>query len=161
MHILSLVTDNPSWIRGREENGHKNYFMINLHESMGPGLDRTHNPWICRHITDCAMPPGAKVISRRLQLSLAGKEVNSFLTSSDFCRLVITLANSSNPDQDQENVGPDLDPSCLTLWVFLKFLLKSYFWKKSADDNKSIKNYPACKQFITIKRSFVSHIPIT
>ena len=22
------------------------YFMINLHESMGPSLDRTHGPWV-------------------------------------------------------------------------------------------------------------------
>ena len=42
---FSLVTDNsPSWISGREENGHRNYFMINLHESMGPGRDGTSNP---------------------------------------------------------------------------------------------------------------------
>ena len=25
----------------------RNYFMINLHESMGPGRDRTRDPWIC------------------------------------------------------------------------------------------------------------------
>ena len=40
--------------------------MINLHESMGPGWDRTRDPWICsqtrasvaRHVTDCATRPG-------------------------------------------------------------------------------------------------------
>ena len=38
MHILSLVTDNnPSWISGRKENGHRDYFMINFHKSMGLG----------------------------------------------------------------------------------------------------------------------------
>ena len=38
--ILLLVTDkNSSRIRGREENGRRNYFMINLHKSMGPGRD--------------------------------------------------------------------------------------------------------------------------
>ena len=48
VHILSLVTDNnPSWISRREENGRRNYFMINLRESMGPGPDQTRNPWIC------------------------------------------------------------------------------------------------------------------
>ena len=41
---------------------------------------------------------------------------NSFLTSGDFCRLLITFANSLDPDQDQQNVGPDLGPNCLTLW---------------------------------------------
>ena len=29
---------------GREENDRRNYFMINLHESMGPGRDRTRDP---------------------------------------------------------------------------------------------------------------------
>ena len=28
----------------KEENDSRKYFMINLHESMGPGLDQTHNP---------------------------------------------------------------------------------------------------------------------
>ena len=28
----------------KEMNGRRNYFMINLHESMGPGRDRTHDP---------------------------------------------------------------------------------------------------------------------
>ena len=40
------------------------------------------------------------------------KSVNSFLAGGDFCHLLITLASSLDPDQ---NVGPDLDPNCLTL----------------------------------------------
>ena len=47
--------------------------------------------------------------------------LNSFPASGDFCRLQITFANSLDPDQAQQNVGPDLDPNCLTLW--------RYFWK--------------------------------
>ena len=35
------------WFSGREENDRRNYFMINLQESMGPGRDRTRDPWIC------------------------------------------------------------------------------------------------------------------
>ena len=31
--------------------------------------------------------------------------------------LLITFANSLDPDQDRQNVGPDLDPNCLTLSV--------------------------------------------
>ena len=63
VHILSLVqwtlntgftvTDNnPSWISGREEcrNYRRNYFMINLHESMGLGRDQTHGSAV-RHIS--------------------------------------------------------------------------------------------------------------
>ena len=42
-------------------------------------------------------------------------KLNSFLASDDFCHLLITFANSLDPDQDRQNVGPDLDPNCLTL----------------------------------------------
>ena len=38
---------NPSWISGREEKVRRNYFMNILQESMGPGWDRTRDPWIC------------------------------------------------------------------------------------------------------------------
>ena len=41
---------------------------------------------------------------------------NPFLASGDFCRLLIIFANSLDPDQDRQNVGPDLDLNCLTLW---------------------------------------------
>ena len=38
-----------------------------------------------------------------------------FPASSDFCRLLMTSANSLDPDQARQNVRPDLDPNCLTL----------------------------------------------
>ena len=53
----------------------------------------------------------------------------SFLACGYFCCLLITFANSLEPDQDRQNIGPDLDPKLPT-----------------ADDNKNIKNYPACKE---------------
>ena len=34
---------------------------------------------------------------------------NSFLASSDFCCLLITFTNSLDPDQDQQNVCPDME----------------------------------------------------
>ena len=37
-----------------------------------------------------------------------------FLASDDFCRRLITFANSLDPDQDRHYVGPDLDPNRLT-----------------------------------------------
>ena len=37
------------------------------------------------------------------------------IASGDFYRLLITLANSLDLDQDRRNVGPDLDPNSLTL----------------------------------------------
>ena len=41
--------------------------------------------------------------------------IKSFPTSGNFCRLLIIFANSSDPDQARQNVGPDLDPNCLTV----------------------------------------------
>ena len=43
------------------------------------------------------------------------KILNSFPAGGDFCRLLITFANSLDPDQARQNVRPDLDPNCLTL----------------------------------------------
>ena len=40
---------------------------------------------------------------------------DSFLANGDFCRLLLSFANNLEPDHDQQNVGPDLDPNCLTL----------------------------------------------
>ena len=42
-------------------------------------------------------------------------QIISFPTSGDFCCLLITFANSLDPDQARQNVGPDLDPNSLTL----------------------------------------------
>ena len=47
-------------------------------------------------------------------------------------------------------IGPYLEPNPFdTLTVFLKGLLKKLNFKKSADDNKSMKNYPANKELNT------------
>ena len=40
---------------------------------------------------------------------------NPFLARGNFCCLLIIFANSLDPDHDRQNVGPDLDPNCLTL----------------------------------------------
>ena len=48
-------------------------------------------------------------------LFLACDSVNTFHASGDFCRLLITFANSLEPDQDRQNVGPDLDPHRFTV----------------------------------------------
>ena len=37
-----------------KENDRRNYFIISLHESMGPGLDRTHDLWICSQTRICS-----------------------------------------------------------------------------------------------------------
>ena len=52
--------------------------------------------------------------TRPLRSLLLQDKVNLAL-SGDFCRLLMTFANSLEPDQDQQYVGPDLDPKHLTL----------------------------------------------
>ena len=42
-------------------------------------------------------------------------KINSLATSGDFCLLVIIFANSLDPAQAQQNVGPNLDLNQLTL----------------------------------------------
>ena len=61
---------------------------------------------------------------------LKGANLNSFPASGDFCPLLITFANSLDPDQAQQNVGPDLDPNWLTHWWYsCKVFLKKLFFK--------------------------------
>ena len=45
--------------------------------------------------------------------------LNSFPAIGNICCLLITFANSLDRYQARQNVGPDLDPNCLTLMVFL------------------------------------------
>ena len=49
-------------------------------------------------------------------------QLNSLPAGDIFCRLPITFANSVDPDQARHFVGPDLDPNCLTLMIFLKII---------------------------------------
>ena len=52
----------------------------------------------------------------------------------------MTFANSLDPDQARQYVGPDLGTNCLTLMVFLKeFFEKVFFEKQSADDKNHAK----------------------
>ena len=43
------------------------------------------------------------------------EDLDQTSSETDFCRLLITSANCLDPDQDLQNVGPDLDPNRLTL----------------------------------------------
>ena len=47
-------------------------------------------------------------------LAIKYQQVVLYLTLCPLC-LLITFANSLDPDQDGQNVGPDLDPNFLTL----------------------------------------------
>ena len=56
-----------------------------------------------------------KMATENLTQSAKRLNVNSFSASGDCSRLLITFANSLDSDQVRQNVGPDLDPNCLTL----------------------------------------------
>ena len=49
----------------------------------------------------------AKALARKYH------QVVLYLSLCQLC-LLITIANSLDPDQARQNVGPDLDPNCLT-----------------------------------------------
>ena len=46
-------------------------------------------------------------------LLLASAGLFSKLTSKNSLRNTISVSNNLDPDQDQQNVGPDLGPKCL------------------------------------------------
>ena len=50
-----------------------------------------------------------------MKLTLARKyqQIVLYLTLCPLC-LLMTFANSLDPDQARQKVGPDLDPNCLT-----------------------------------------------
>ena len=55
----------------------------------------------------------AKVLARKKYQE--GVMYLTLLPASDnFCHLQINFANSLDPDLARQNVGPDLDPNCLT-----------------------------------------------
>ena len=55
--------------------------------------------------------------------------INPELSHACLCHLLITFVNSLDPDQARQNVGPDLDPNCLTLIIsfFLRYWLLSIY----------------------------------
>ena len=56
VHILSLVTTLIERFSGREENNRRNYFMINLQESMGPGPEQTPGSAADSHLLPDTFP---------------------------------------------------------------------------------------------------------
>ena len=80
--------------------------------------------------------------------------VSLFCVYVDFCYLLTTKTNSLDPDQAQQNVGPDLDPNCLGDVVNLSRLvdkdfvsgnLKSSFFPSDVDLSPAY--YLVYKQF--------------
>ena len=65
----------------------------------------------------------------------------SYIASGDFCRLLITFATILSPDQDRQNINPDISKLFDTGFDTLIVFLKEYFEEVNFDDNKSIKKY--------------------
>ena len=74
--------------------------------------------------------------------------INSLPTSVVCC--MITFANSLDPDQARRNVGPDLDPNCVTLMVYLKEFFEKVDFEKCQQLTKSMPNYPEGKELTRI-----------
>ena len=92
-----------------------------------------------------AFDPDSKIISACIKVFGFSKKIkplisagHSFLASVDFYRLLITLAYGLEPDQDRLNVGPDLDPKRLTIWLcsWKKYLQKLILKKVSIQQEK-------------------------
>ena len=63
------------------------------------------------------------------------------------CQLKITFANSLDPDQAGQNIGPDLNPICFdTLIVFLKEFFENADFEKKSADNKNIAKLPTMQR---------------
>ena len=85
-------------------------FLEVYHRRLG-NMFAVYGDWSVRQKVDCM-----SVNSMDMVKSGKLNPFSSFLVSHNFCHLLLTFANSLNPDQDQQNVGPDLDPNCLTVW---------------------------------------------
>ena len=72
----------------------------------------------------------------------SGDTFVSLLASGNFCQLLITFTNSFDPDQEEQNIGPDLDLNHFTLWQcsWKIFFQKNYFGnsQQTLDDNKNM-----------------------
>ena len=71
--------------------------------------------------------------------------------------MLITFANSLDPNQVRHKVRPDLGPICLTLWWHTwKNFLKILILKKICRRQKIMKNYPACHGLRFISGCYIS-----
>ena len=112
--------------------------MINLHKSMGPGRDRTRDPWICSQTRICCQTryrlhytrPGRRGCSFYIDLCVSMKVIGFksarwIIFSCIFCRLLtfyrvafskksfkdtIRLSNTLDPNRVQRH---DQGPNCL------------------------------------------------
>ena len=75
-----------------------------------------------------------------------------FPPSGHFRHLLITFANSLDPDQAWQIIRPSLDPNCLMLWWY-DFFEKLNLKKKRSADDESMPKYSACRLLIAFANS--------
>ena len=78
----------------------------------------TISNWLGRISVINRFLPALENASDRLELLISVYLKNNIIFIKKIiylCHLLITFANSLDPDQARQNVGPDLDPNCLTL----------------------------------------------
>ena len=86
-------------------------------------------------MTPVRLEPAAPRFSVKRRATALPNRLNFFHASGDFCCLLITVANSLDPDQDRQIVSPDLDPNRLKLSV--QFLEKVKFEKSQPMTTKA------------------------
>ena len=93
------------------------------------------------------MPMGTKKSDFGLSLVIIYVScVNTLPASGDLCRPLKIFANGLDPDQNRQNVGPDLDPNCLhSDSVPERIFRKKVNFEKN---QQTLKTYPACKELI-------------
>ena len=116
--------------------------MINLHESMGPGRDRTRDPWICSQIRICSQTRYRLRYAARSFLHVTHRLDLMYMPTIYYQNRVFKLLclRTDGGQADRYNPEPCRSGD-----------------KKSADDNKSMKNYPACKD-IRHQKGLILHV---
>ena len=87
------------------------------------------------------------VLSTCIMWQKMTKDINYFPASGEYCRLLISFANSLDPDSDGQNVSPDLDLYRLTL-ALIVCLKKACFEETSAHDNKKHVTLPCMQRVL-------------
>ena len=67
-----------------------------------------------------------------------------FLARGDFCRLLMTFANSLDPDQDRQHFGPGLTQPVCPFDTLNVFLVKKSNLKEVSRRQQRHRNYPSC-----------------
>ena len=98
--------------------------MPKLFANSGGSVEMPHSASdLCQH----CLPVTPVGVSRLKWAKYWDKYLLAFFPAGgNFYRLLITFANSLDPDQARQNIGSDLDINCLTLWW--------YSWKISFEN---------------------------